>query len=266
MGNRLEGKKALVTGAGSGIGRATAVRFAEEGADIVVADLIAESAESTTAEVGRLGRKAFTCAVDVSEEAQVERMVQQAVRDLGNIDILFHAAGILTARYRSGTVSTDFLENVVDKQYADWQRVLSVNLGGTFLVDRAVARAMIAAGKGGKIVNIASMQAKWAAPGVSDYSAAKAGVWMLSRILAMELAPHGIRVNAIAPGIIDTPMTAGVKLLEDRQISQITQSIPLKRWGEPRDVANAALFLVSDESDYFTAEILNVDGGLMNGY
>ncbi len=265
MGNRLEGKKAIVTGGGSGIGRGTAIRFAEEGADVFIADLIPESLEGTAGEVRKLGRKAFTCPVDVSDEAQVERMVAQTGRDLGNIDILFHAAGVLHSRYRSGADPSPIkFENMIEMDYAAFQKVLAINLGGTYLVDRAVARVMVKAGKGGRIINIASRNAKFPIRGMVGYNVSKAGVWMLTRTLALELGPHNITVNAIAPGYIKTPMTWGAEALSDTRAQNT--GVPLGRWGEPRDVANAALFLASDDGAYFTAEVLNVDGGCIEGF
>jgi NAD(P)-dependent dehydrogenase (short-subunit alcohol dehydrogenase family) len=257
---RLEGKSALVTGGASGIGRATAIRFAEEGANVFIADRHLQAAESVAAEVRKLGRKAIAHQVDTSDEAQVEAMVATAVGELGGIDVLVAAAGLSNARY--GEEGAAAMGPLTDKPLVDWRRVLSVNLDGVFLTDRAVARAMVKAGKGGRIINIASAAARVPTPGVGEYSVSKAGVWMLTKVLAAELAPFKITANAIGPGFIDTPMTANLKEMEGL-FGQMMQRVPLGRMGEPRDVANTALFLASDEGRYYTGSILHPDGGLL---
>ncbi|MDB5107242.1 MAG: 3-hydroxybutyrate dehydrogenase family protein, partial [Candidatus Binatus sp.] len=182
MALRLENKTALITGGASGIGRATSIRFAEEGADIFVADRHLAAAEQTAAEVRKLGRKAIAHQVDTSEEAQVDSMVDRIVKELGGVDILVAAAGISHATYgEEGKADIMFLS---EKSFANWRKVLSVNLDGVFLTDRACARAMIKAGKGGRIINIASAAARLPTPGVGEYSVSKAGVWMLTKVLA----------------------------------------------------------------------------------
>jgi NAD(P)-dependent dehydrogenase (short-subunit alcohol dehydrogenase family) len=260
MALRLEGKNALITGGASGIGRATAIRFAEEGANVFVADRHLQGAETTADEVRKLGRKALAHQVDTSDEAQVDAMVERAVRELGGIDVLLAAAGISHARY--GEEGTPAMGPMLDKPLADWRRVLSVNLDGVFLTDRAVARAMVKAGRGGRIINIASAAARLPTPGVGEYAVSKAGVWMLTKVLAVELAPHGITANAIGPGFIDTPMTATIR---DQHgfMTQLLERVPLGKMGEPRDVANTALFLASDEGRYYTGSILHPDGGIV---
>jgi NAD(P)-dependent dehydrogenase (short-subunit alcohol dehydrogenase family) len=260
MSGRLEGKNALITGGASGIGRATAIRFAEEGADVFVADRHLPAAEETAAAVRKLGRKAAACQVDTSAEADVVAMVAQCVGELGSIDILVAAAGISHARY--GEEGTPAMGPLAEKPLADWQRVLSVNLDGVFLTDREVARAMIKAGKGGRIINIASGAAKLPTPGVGEYSVSKAGVWMLTKVLALELAPHNITANAIGPGFINTPMTANIQQVEGF-MKTVLQRVPLKRIGDPIDVANTALFLASEEGRYYTGSILHPDGGVV---
>jgi NAD(P)-dependent dehydrogenase (short-subunit alcohol dehydrogenase family) len=260
MALRLEGKNALITGGASGIGRATAIRFAEEGANVFVADRHLQGAEITADEVRKLGRKALAHQVDTSDEGQVDAMVERALRELGGIDVLLAAAGISNARY--GEEGTPAMGPMLDKPLADWRRVLSVNLDGVFLTDRAVARAMVKAGRGGRIINIASAAARLPTPGVGEYAVSKAGVWMLTKVLAVELAPHGITANAIGPGFIDTPMTATIR---DQQgfMNQLLERVPLGKMGEPRDVANTALFLASDEGRYYTGSILHPDGGIV---
>jgi len=259
MALRLENRNALITGGASGIGRGTAIRFAEEGANIFVADRHLAAAEETAAAVKKLGRKAIAHQVDTSDEAQVNAMVAQMVKDLGGVDIVVAAAGISHARYgEEGQPDIAFLAN---KSFANWRKVLSVNLDGVFLTDRACADAMIKAGKGGRIINIASAAARLPTPGVGEYSVSKAGVWMLTRVLATELAPFNITANAIGPGFINTPMTAGIEQFGN--MTQIMERVPMKRMGEPVDVANTALFLASEEGRYYTGSILHPDGGIV---
>ncbi|HXW84679.1 MAG TPA: SDR family NAD(P)-dependent oxidoreductase [Candidatus Binataceae bacterium] len=260
MALRLDGKNALVTGGASGIGRATSIRFAEEGANVLIADRHLQGAENVAAEVRKLGRKAIAHQVDTSSEPQVEAMVERMVRELGGVDILVAAAGISNARY--GEEGTPAFGPIHEKPLADWRRVLEVNLDGVFLTDRAVARAMVKAGKGGRIVNIASGAAKLPTPGVGEYSVSKAGVWMLTKVLAQELAPHKITANAIGPGFIDTPMTANLQAGEGF-LQRILERVPLGKMGEPVDVANTALFLASEEGRYYTGSILHPDGGIL---
>jgi NAD(P)-dependent dehydrogenase (short-subunit alcohol dehydrogenase family) len=260
MSGRVEGKLALITGGASGIGRATAIRFAEEGAHVFVADRHQPAAEETAAAVRKLGRKAIAYQVDTSAESEVVAMVEQCVRDLGAIDVLVAAAGISHARY--GEEGRPAMGPLAEKPFADWRRVLSVNLDGVFLTDREVARAMIQAGRGGRIINIASGAAKLPTPGVGEYSVSKAGVWMLTKVLALELAPHGITANAIGPGFINTPMTANIRQAQGF-MKTVLERVPLKRIGEPIDVANTALFLASEEGRYYTGSILHPDGGVV---
>lgn len=256
---RLENKNALITGGASGIGRATAIRFAEECANVFVADRHLAAAEETAAAVKKLGRKALAFQVDTSDETQVNAMVARMVKDLGSVDIVVAAAGISHAHYgEEGQPDITFLAN---KSFANWRKVLSVNLDGVFLTDRACADAMIKAGNGGRIINIASAAARLASPGLGEYSVSKAGVWMLTRVLATELAPFNITANAIGPGFIKTPMTANLQDLPDA--SQLMQRVPLKHMGEPIDVANTALFLASEEGRYYTGSILHPDGGIV---
>jgi NAD(P)-dependent dehydrogenase (short-subunit alcohol dehydrogenase family) len=266
---RLDSKVAVVTGGASGIGRACAIRFAQEGADIVVADLDEARAAETVAAVKVLGRRATFHRTDTSQEADCEALAEHAVATFGKIDALLAAAGISHALYvsgqqREGVAGTRDAALLVNKPTEYWEKVLNVNLTGVMLTNRAVARRMLAAGIGGSIVNIASGAAKIPIVGAVDYCVSKAGVWMLSKGLALELAPHGIRVNAIGPGFIETPMTASVRENE-AAANSIRAGIPLGRFGQPEDIANTALFLASDESAYFTGEILFPDGGLFTG-
>jgi len=265
MAGRLEGKTAIVTGGASGIGRACAVRFAQEGADVVVADLAEENARETIHEIAALGRGAVFVKTDIADEASTEEMADAAVRKFGRLDVLVAAAGISHAGYVSGEVGGFDLKRgvaagqLLEKPLADWEKMLRVNLTGILLVDRAAARRMIACGRGGSIVNITSLAALTPTAGIGDYCTSKAGAWMVTRVLALELGPKQVRVNAIAPGVTETPMTK--VMLQDAEISeQLLRTIPLGRFGRPEDVANTALFLASDESSYITGKTIPVDG------
>jgi NAD(P)-dependent dehydrogenase (short-subunit alcohol dehydrogenase family) len=272
MSSRLDGKVAVVTGGGNGIGRACCLRFADEGADVIVADIQEEPGAETVGAVKERGREALFVRVDTRSEEDNETMAATAVERFGKIDILVTAAGISHQDYVSGDKQAT--QQMIERAMADmgspaaalanldmagWQRVLDVNLTGTLLGIRAVAERMAASG-GGSIVTIASIAAKRPDAGPLAYAVSKAGVWMLTKSTARSLGPVGIRVNAIGPGYIDTNMTAF--LTENEMIKQMAMTqIPLGRIGTPTDVANTALFLASDESSYFTGEILHPDGG-----
>ncbi len=272
MSGRLEGKIAVVTGGGNGIGRACCQRFAEEGADILVADLLDEPGAETVARVKERGREALFVHIDASSPEANDLMAQTAIERFGQVDVLVTAAGISHADYVSGEHQANqrMLEEQV-RRFAEpwtilteldltaWQRVLDVNLTGTLLACKAIAPHMVER-KSGSIVTIASVAAKRPDAGPISYTVSKAGVWMLSKSLARSLGPTGIRVNAIGPGFIETNMTAMITsndMIRDMALTQI----PLGRFGRPEDIANTALFLASDESSYFTGEILHPDGG-----
>ena len=269
MAGRLEGKVALVTGGASGIGRGCALRFAQEGAAIVVADLNGERAEEVVAGIARAGGAADSVVVDTSSEESCEAMAAAAVRAFGRIDVCVAAAGISHAGYVSREIEdqagVDRADRgdmyVLDKSLDSWQRVLDVNLTGVMLTDRAVARTMVDRGGGGTIVNIASMAAVTALKGSADYCVSKAGVWMLTKCLSIELARYGIRVNAVGPGYIKTSMS-GSSLAHQPWVDARVEETPLRRLGEPVDIANACLYLASDESSFVTGEIIFPDGGL----
>ena len=257
MALELNGKIALITGAASGIGRETARLFAHQGADIVAADRFLQPAEQVAGEIRAGGRRAIAHQVDISDEAMVDAMVDHAVSELGGLDILVHAAAIPNANYGRGEGRRWTL---VDEPMEDWHEVIGINLDGAFLVDRAVARAMIKAAKGGRIVNIASGAAIVPSVRGGDYSVSKAGVWMLTKVLAIELAQYGITVNAIAPGYIETPMTEVIRKREGT-VAKVLSTVPLGRFGQPRDIANTALFLASEEASYYTGQLLHTNGG-----
>ena len=263
MPRRLEGKVSIVTGAASGIGRACAVRFASEGASVVAADLH-PAGEATAEEIRSAGGHAVFHRCDVSSRQDCEATVALAAHHFGGIDVLLHAAGILHARYVSGDDATGQRDreggDVIRKPVEHWDKVLAVNLTGTMLMNRAVAGHMVERCRGGSIVNIASAAASIPLAGSADYCVSKAGVWMLTKVLALELAPYSIRVNAIGPGAIATPMIAAT-LADDARKRRAEQDTPLGRLGDPDDIANAALFLSSSEASFITGEILFPTGG-----
>lgn len=266
---RLAGKVALITGGASGIGRACAERYAEEGAAIVIADRDAKrGGEVAAALQAASNRRAMFVEVDVASEASVDAMVTQAVAEFGRIDSVLAAAGISNSSYESGAVAEQDadLESrfLINQPLSAWERVLAVNLTGVMLTDRAVARSMIAAGTPGTLVNIASTAARVPLPGAADYNVSKAGVAMLTYVLAVELVNHGIRVNAIGPGFVETPMTQAMQDSDDGREMMLGMT-PMGRLGTPREMANTALFLACDESSYTTGQTLYPNGGMYAG-
>jgi NAD(P)-dependent dehydrogenase (short-subunit alcohol dehydrogenase family) len=245
---RLGGKAVIVTGGGSGIGRGVALRFAQEGARLVIADVNVSAAEETVAMIKDISGDANAAQTDVSRKAEVDSMVSRSVECFGQIDILVNNAGV------SGEVP------FLDMDEAEWDRVLAVNLKGAFLCGQAVARAMVQAGTGGKIVNIASVNAEVAGTGLAHYCSSKGGLRMLTKVMALELAPYKINVNAVAPGIIETPLTAS-SLADPGRRQSLMAHVPWGRVGRPEDVADAVLFLASDQADFVTGTTLFVDGG-----
>lgn len=266
MAGRLEGKVAIVTGGASGIGRQCALTFGREGARVVIGDLDEKRGEEVIAELKAMGAQASFLRTDTSVEADCDALADEAVRRHGKLDVLLAAAGISHALYVSG-METDGPRGgpagVLGKPTEYWEKVLSVNLTGVMMTDRAAAKRMMENG-GGSIINIASGAAKIPIAGAAEYCVSKAGVWMLTKVLALEIGRHNIRVNAIGPGFIETPMTASMRSDEAR-VQQLVNSIPLHRLGVPEDIANTALFLASEESSYFTGEILFPDGGMFTG-
>jgi len=243
----LQGKVAVVTGAARGIGQAIAVRLAEEGADIAACDLQAEWLEETRKQVEALGRRIRTYAVDVAASAGVQQTVDQILQDFGRIDILVNNAGIT----RDGLL--------VRMDEKDWDAVLNVNLKGTYLFTRAVARPMMKQ-RGGAVVNIASIIGEIGNAGQCNYAASKGGVIAFTKSAAKELAGRGIRVNAVAPGFIETRMT---EALPEETRQRMLSVIPLGRFGVPRDVANVVAFLAGDDASYVTGQVVNVCGGMV---
>jgi NAD(P)-dependent dehydrogenase (short-subunit alcohol dehydrogenase family) len=260
MSGRLDGKVALITGGGSGIGRACALRFVEEGAAVCCADLNLENAAKVVHEVESAGGRGLALEVDTSDEAACEAMVVSCADGLGGLDVLVAAAGIGSARPPSEMTLS--MQPTLDYPLDAFQRVLDVNFYGVLFSDRAAARWMRAQQRPGSIINLASIAARLPLPGAA-YSVSKASVWMLTKVLAAELAPLGIRVNAIGPGYIDTAMTAMLQEDESR-LRMVLSRTPMGRLGRPEEIAATALFLASDESSYFTGELLHPAGGMFH--
>ncbi|HNW39680.1 MAG TPA: 3-oxoacyl-[acyl-carrier-protein] reductase [Candidatus Omnitrophota bacterium] len=244
---RLKDKVALVTGGARGIGRAIALTFAREGADIVVADVNLEVAQKTALEIESLGRRAMALAVDVTNYEAVEEGVNKILDKMGKVDILVNNAGI----------TKDNL--LLRMSIADWDAVINVNLKGTFNCIKAVTRPMIKQ-RSGRIISIASIIGLMGNAGQANYAASKAGIIALTKTVAKELASRNVNANAVAPGFIQTEMTA--KLPEDIK-KKMQEAIPLGTLGTPEDVANVCLFLASQESSYITGQTITVDGGMV---
>src|SRR5574341_517215 len=243
----LEGKNALITGAGQGIGKAISLTFAKEGANVAVCDVNEAAAQETVAEIKKLGRKSEFYKVDVSNAQEVKEVVDKVLDNFSTIDILVNNAGI----------TRDTL--LIRMEEKDWDLVLSVNLKGTFNFTKAVTRSMMK-NRSGKIVNIASVIGLIGNVGQANYAASKAGVIALTKSVAKELASRGITVNAVAPGFIQTAMTD--KLPEEIKQAMLKQ-IPIGVFGLPQDVANVVLFLSSDLARYVNGQVVQVCGGLV---
>ena len=245
--SQLTNQIAVVTGAGRGIGRAIALKFAHEGADVVVVSRTQENSEKVAAEIRALGRKAWAHAVDVSDTAAVSAAAEKILAEAGKVDILVNNAGVT----RDG-----LLMRMSD---TDWDTVLNTNLKGAFLVTKAFSRAMIKA-RAGRIINISSVIGLIGNAGQCNYAASKAGLIGFTQSAAKELAGRGITVNAIAPGFIETDMTAELK--EDMKAALLKQ-IPLGCLGQSDDIAGAALYLASPAARYVTGQVPTVDGGMV---
>ena len=243
----LANQIAVVTGAGRGIGRAIALAFAVAGADVVCVSRTAENAEKVVGEVRALGRQAWACAVDVADSAGVNAAVEKILAEAGRVDILVNNAGVT----RDG-----LLMRMSDE---DWDTVLNTNLKGAFHFTRALSRSFIKQ-RAGRIINVASVIGLIGNAGQCNYAASKAALIGLTKSLARELAARGITVNAIAPGFIETDMTAGLK---EEWKTELLKKIPLNCLGQPEDVAQAALFLASPAARYVTGQVLTVDGGMV---
>jgi NAD(P)-dependent dehydrogenase (short-subunit alcohol dehydrogenase family) len=253
---KLNGKSAIVTGAGQGIGKGIALALAKHGADVMVCDLNMETATGTAKEIEALGRKAVPFKMDVTNENEAKKMAEEAVKHFGKIDLLYNNAG---------TISMSLIE---DLDVEKWDRIFAVNCRGVFLCSKAVIPYMKKQG-GGRIINTASQAGKTGLSLLTHYCATKAAVILFTKGLALELAPHNILVNSICPGSVMTDMT----IREAGWASEMTgktpeemlklweSAIPMKRYALPDDIANVAVFLASDYSGYMTGQAINVTGG-----
>jgi NAD(P)-dependent dehydrogenase (short-subunit alcohol dehydrogenase family) len=255
----LTDQVAVVTGGGGGIGRAIALAFASVGADLVIGDIVPERCEETAARVRELGRKALAVPTDVMETAQIHALIERAASELGRIDILVNNAGGVSGR------------PFIEQSERSWRRHIDLNLVSVLAATSAAVPIMIKGGQGGSIINLTSIEASRAAPSYSVYAACKAGLNNFTRTMAVELADHRIRVNAIAPDMTDTPGIRGLRAgavdpsarieFTDEQKNAVARRIPLGRPGIDTECGNAAVFLASPMSSYITGIILPVDGG-----
>jgi 2-deoxy-D-gluconate 3-dehydrogenase len=243
---KLNGKVAVVTGAGRGLGQGAALGFAEAGADVAVVDII--STDETAQKIRALGRRACQVQANLAQRASVQQVVESVVKELGGIDILLNNAGIIRR-----APLLEFSEK-------DWDDVIRINQEAVFFLSQAVARQMVKQGRGGKIINVASLLSFQGGIRVPSYTASKSAVMGLTRLFANELAPHRVNVNAVAPGYMATDNTAPLRADAQRS-AEILGRIPAGRWGEPEDLQGALVFLASAASDYVTGHTLAVDGG-----
>jgi len=244
---RLQNKTAIITGAGNGLGKAAAQLFAKEGANVVIADFSEAEGQKVAKEIEASGGKATFIQVNVAEKESVEQLVKQTIETYGTVDILINNAGI---------IADGMLHKLSDE---DWHKVLDVNLTGVFYCAQAVIPTMLAQGSG-RIINTSSVSGVYGNVGQTNYAATKAGVVGMTKSWAKELGGKGINVNAVAPGFIETRMTASVP---DNVLDKMKAIVPLKRLGKPEEIANAYLFLASDEASYVNGTVLHVDGGIM---
>jgi NAD(P)-dependent dehydrogenase (short-subunit alcohol dehydrogenase family) len=247
---RFEGKVAIVTGAGSGIGRASALAFAREGACVVCANRTAETGQAVVAAIEAEGNQALFIQTDVSLSSDVSRLVNETVSRFGRVDVLFNNAGVALGR------------PVLEMSEEIWDQVMAINLKGLFLCTKAAAAHMVRHGSGA-IVNNASVLGFQSLPGTAAYGASKAAMLAFTRAAALELAPHGVRVNAVVPGSTDTPMMWGRLQGEalDRARQEVAEATPIGRVADPTEVARAVLFLASEEASFVVGSALVVDGG-----
>jgi NAD(P)-dependent dehydrogenase (short-subunit alcohol dehydrogenase family) len=252
--HNLKDKVAVVTGARRGMGRTHALTLAKAGAKVVVSDIDQKDCEKVVEEIEKAGGEALAVKCDVSSKSEVEKMFQEAVKKWGKIDILVNNAGI--AQFKP----------FLDLTEEEWDRTININLKGYFLCSQAAAKEMVKQ-KSGVIVNIASIAMGQVGVGyqaLAHYSATKGGIVAMTQAIALELAPYNIRVNAISPGAIETPMVG--PLASDPKVLEATLSqIPMKRMGQPQEISNMVLFLASDESSYMTGSTVVVDGGWIAG-
>ncbi|MFH1749489.1 MAG: SDR family NAD(P)-dependent oxidoreductase [bacterium] len=243
LGNNI----AIVTGARRGIGKAIALELAKQGAKVVVSDIDEKECQLVVEEIKNLGSEGLAIKCDVSNQGDVEAMITKTIKEFGQLDIMVNNAGIVE------------FKPIEELSEADWQKTIDIDLKGVYLGSKIAAQEMVKK-KYGKIINTASIAAKIGYPQISQYCAAKAGVCGFTRSLAVELAPLGINVNAVLPGVIDTPMAASIK--DDPKVLEGTiAKVPKGRVGKPEDIANAVAFLASDDADYILGQEIVVDGG-----
>ena len=245
--NSFANQIVVVTGAGRGIGRAIALKFAAEGADVACVSRTAENSEKVAGEVRALGRKAWAHAVDVADGAAVNAAAEKILAEAGRVDVLINNAGVT----RDGLL--------MRMSEADWDTVLDTNLKGAFLFTKAFTRALLKQ-RSGRIINVASIIGLIGNAGQCNYAASKAALIGFTKSAARELASRGITVNAIAPGFIETDMTAAVN---EEWRKELLSKIPLNRFGQPEEIADAALFLAGPAGRYITGQVLTVDGGMV---
>ncbi len=250
---RLQNRVALITGAGSGIGRATALRLALEGAKIVVVDWNDKTGAETVELVKAQGGDAIFVHADISQVADTERIVTEAVRAYGQLNILVNNAAVMLEK------------TVIDTTEADWDRIVGVNLKGTFFCAKYAILQFRRQGRGGNIVNMASVNSFFAEGGIAAYCTTKGGILQFTRALAMDHSAEGIRVNAVCPGWIETPMNANFFALGPHIREQAAKLHAIGRIGHPEEVANAVLYLVSDEASFVTGAMFTIDGGFSAG-
>lgn len=247
--SRFKGQVALVTGSGRGIGKATALKFAEEGAFVLINDLHEESVNEVVAEIQSLGGKAAAAPFDITDRSGAAKAVEQIVKDHGSVDVLVNNAGG---------------ENMQPAEsYASWDRVIGVNLSATFFMSQAVANASMIPNKRGAIVNLSSLAGLAALPNDVGYTAAKHGVVGLTKALGVEWAKYGIRVNAVSPGMSETPASLAWKKREPEAFEERIARVPWKRMGRAEEQADAILFLASEDASFITGLTIPVDGGQM---
>jgi 3-oxoacyl-[acyl-carrier protein] reductase len=245
---KLKNKTAIITGGSNGLGKAAALLFSKEGANVIIADLNESAGKKVTEEIKKSGGQALFVKVDVSNQDDVYNLVSAALKEFGKLHILINNAGIVSDA------------RLVKMELDQWQKVIDVNLKGVFICAQAVSKVLIEQNEGGAIINTSSVVGLYGNFGQSNYVASKAGVIGMTKTWAKELGKYNIRVNAVAPGFMETDI---IKSMPEKVISLMREKTLLGRLGKPEDIANAFLYLASDEGNYITATVLSVDGGIV---